>query len=117
MVCALFLAGHSTVILDSTSITKEIRDSWKEKAKPCDLKWETVFKVFDTSAEECKSRVDPGVTGYLYAVIDRMAIRFEKVEACEGRTFEEWNTGLPPGLSAQGVVILKKKGESSGRED
>lgn len=50
MVKALFLAGHDTVILDSTNTTKLRRDDWKSK------EWVREFIEITTSKEECLER-------------------------------------------------------------
>jgi len=50
MVKALFLAGHDTVILDATNITKSRRDEWKSK------EWARQFIEIATSPEECLER-------------------------------------------------------------
>ena len=50
MVKALFIAGHDTVILDSTNTTKLRRDAWKSK------EWVREFIEITTSKEECLER-------------------------------------------------------------
>ena len=80
MVKALFLAGHSTVILDVTNNTADRRKMWLSS------KWVTRFKHIDTSKDECLKRA----TGdnEIIPVIERMAEQFEplteKEEAYEG---------------------------------
>ncbi|MHA2062921.1 MAG: AAA family ATPase [Candidatus Thorarchaeota archaeon] len=83
MVCALFLAGHETVILDSTSIKREARDSWSKMDPPVGLEWEVKFASFPLPPKECKERVVPGVNHYLADVIDRMAEEFEPLGSGE----------------------------------
>ena len=62
MVRALFLAGHSKVILDATNTTRKRRDEWQSK------EWITVFHVINTPVELCLERADP----ILIPVISRM---------------------------------------------
>jgi predicted kinase len=73
MVHALFLAGHDDVIVDATNTTRKRRDDWKSS------KWRRQYKVFDTSADECRRRAEETNRPDLIPVIDRMAAAFEPV--------------------------------------
>jgi predicted kinase len=75
MVHALFLAGHATVILDATSVTKARRDEW------LDDKWTVRYRVFDTPKETCIVRAGDGG---LVLVIERMALAWEPVSCSCG---------------------------------
>lgn len=50
MVKALFIAGHDTVIIDSTCTAKRDREWWRDNM------WEIKFKPFTTSPEICLAR-------------------------------------------------------------
>lgn len=76
MVRALFLAGHESVILDATSITRKRRDDWR------DPEWEVLFHELGTSAEECVRRAKALNDDYILPVIERMAL---EVSAARGR--------------------------------
>jgi predicted kinase len=75
MVESLFLAGHNTVILDSTMVTKARRAEW---ASPL---WRRQYQEFSTSEDECCLRA--AVTGFPEDVIHRMAREWEPVEPGE----------------------------------
>lgn len=77
MVESLFMVGHGIVILDATSITRKRRDEWQSD------KWETWFKVFDTSKEECLRRADAIGDEIIKPVIERMATAFESLDGYE----------------------------------
>jgi predicted kinase len=64
---ALFLAGHTHVILDATSVTEELRKRWVSQ------KWKTRWKNFDTSREECIRRAELTNDNVIIPVIERMA--------------------------------------------
>lgn len=90
MIRSMFLAGHSTVILDATSIERRRRDErqcrTRDDTQPV---WATVFVVFDTSAEVCKQRALADDMPDLVDVIEMMAARFDPLEPDEtvyGRT-------------------------------
>lgn len=77
MVRSLFLAGHSTVILDATNTTKKRRDEWIDKA------WETRFQHFIAPKEVCEARsVQMGDT-YILPIIAKMAAQFEPLTPSE----------------------------------
>jgi predicted kinase len=53
MVDALFLAGHKTVIVDATAVSKRRRTPWVERfGKIADIE----FKIFNTHPDECIRR-------------------------------------------------------------
>jgi len=78
MVKSLFLAGHSSVILDETNVSRKRRDSWRS-----DL-WDMEFVTFDADAETCKKRAIETNQLDLIPVIDFMASQFEPVAEDEG---------------------------------
>ncbi len=69
MVKSLFLAGHNTVILDATNITKSRRDAWKSKD------WVRSFVVFDVSKEECLKRAQNDCE--ILPIIEKMALEHQ----------------------------------------
>jgi predicted kinase len=64
---SLFLAGHTTVIVDATNNTEKRRDFWRE-----DL-WVRRFVVMDISAECCVARAQKNNDQVILPVIERMA--------------------------------------------
>lgn len=70
MVKALFLAGHDTVILDATNITKSRRDEWKSK------EWARQFIEIATSAEECLERAVDDFD--IQPIIKKMSFDYQK---------------------------------------
>lgn len=73
MVDALFKAGHEDVIVDATNITQERRIPWIKKFKECDI----IYKVVDTSKDECIARAMKENDSVIIPIIESMA---EKVE-------------------------------------
>ena len=73
MVRALFLAGHTTVILDATNTTRKRRDEWKSS------KYKREFRVFNTSELECIKRAEKTNRPDLISIIQKMAEQFEEV--------------------------------------
>jgi predicted kinase len=69
MINALFLAGHETIILDATNVTRKRRDAFQSDD------WVTLFKLFDTDKEICLERAQNNPE--LIPVIERMAENFE----------------------------------------
>jgi predicted kinase len=67
MVRALFLAGHSVVIVDATNVSRKRRDEWKSS------KWDTRFHVLETSMQTCLQRAADTGRPDLIPVIERMA--------------------------------------------
>ena len=79
MVRALFNAGHDTVIMDATNITRKQRDQWDS------TEWETVFHHVDTNQTICESRALHDQMPDLIDVIRRMSEEFEPLEDDEVR--------------------------------
>jgi predicted kinase len=77
MTRALFGAGHKTVILDATNMSRKRRDEWQSK------EWGTFFKLFCESALTCKERATATGREDLIPVIDRMAGESEPLGADE----------------------------------
>ena len=75
MVRSLFLAGHSTVILDATNTTAKRRDEWKSKD------WALFFKHIQTPPEICIARAKAEKDDEILPVIDRMAGQWEPLTA------------------------------------
>lgn len=71
MVTALFLAGHSVVILDATNTTIKRRDEWQSK------EWAVAFKHINTSEYECQKRAELTTDTDIMPVIQRMAAQFQ----------------------------------------
>lgn len=72
MVESLFIAGHDTVILDATNISRENRAEWGFTSKWCaHIHW------IKTDKEECIKRAKKGDREDLIPIIERMAIDFE----------------------------------------
>ena len=80
MVAALFHAGHTTIILDSTNVDKKLRDEWLAY---CD---EIEYIYVNTMISVCKQRaIDTGQSDLelknkiqkLFDVIDRMLEKLE----------------------------------------
>lgn len=80
MVRALFLAGHETVILDATNISRKRREEWKSSA------WKTVFHEMGTTLEECVRRA--GTDAEIVPIIWRMRDEYEQLGPDEIRDFE-----------------------------
>ncbi len=73
MVRALFISGHTTVILDATNTTRKRRDEWKSKS------WVRRYQVFDTGKDECIRRAEASDKPYLVPVIEKMSEELEAV--------------------------------------
>ncbi len=73
MVRALFLAGHTQVILDATNTTAKRRQAWHAP------EWDVVYAVVLTSAEECIRRAREAGDEEIVPVIERMAAEYEPV--------------------------------------
>lgn len=71
MVRALFLAGHETVILDATNITKRRRDAWVSPD------WSLAFAPIPTSERVCLKRAKEEGDTYIIPIIKKMAKEFE----------------------------------------
>ena len=74
MVKALFNAGHETVIMDATNLTRKQRDQWQSE------EWETVFHHVDTDQAICESRALHDQMPDLIDVIRRMVDEFEPLD-------------------------------------
>lgn len=84
MIRSLFLAGHSAIILDATSINRRHRDERRCRTQDnTQPRWATKFTVFDTSPEVCKQRALATDMPDLVDVIDRMAARFDPLGSDE----------------------------------
>jgi len=81
MVKALFFAGHTKVILDTTAITKKRRDEWIND------KWIRRFHVFPTPQSDCIERARTTNQEYLIPIIEVMAEQYETVSSAE---YAEW---------------------------
>lgn len=79
MVRALFQAGHDTVVLDATNITRSRRDEWASQD------WDVRFKEVDTPVEECIRRADEARDHEMVGVIISMAERYEALADDEPR--------------------------------
>jgi predicted kinase len=71
MVRALFLAGHTRIILDATNTTKRRRDEWRSS------QWELRYVPVPTSEATCIERAVAANNFVLKGVIERMARSFE----------------------------------------
>lgn len=71
MVRALFLAGHSRVILDATNTTEKRRAEWDSP------EWAVRFMEFHTPVEVCIQRAHDTGRPELVPVIERMAAQYE----------------------------------------
>ncbi len=83
MVRALFLAGHSKVILDATNITQKRRDEW------LDDRWSTQYHIIDTPVLECIARATGEGDMSIIPVIERMAASYEPLADDRCSNFEQ----------------------------
>lgn len=79
MVRALFGAGHDTVILDATNVTRKRRDEWRSG------EWGLFFKHIPTEPVVCLHRAIEEKDDEIVDVIHRMAKEFEPLAADEQR--------------------------------
>ena len=90
MIRSMFLAGHSTIVLDATSIERRNRNERQCRTQDdTQPRWRTEFIVFDTSAEVCKQRALATDMPDLVDVIEMMAARLDPLgpgETVYGRT-------------------------------
>lgn len=77
MIMALFHAGHDTVILDSTNLTKSRRKEWKSEL------WLCKYIEFLTSKEECIERAIKNGQQDLIEVIERLSNEREPITELE----------------------------------
>ena len=68
MVRALFLAGHSKVIVDATNVSEKRREQWRSDS------WTTSWKIIDTTAETCIERAKLESDDEIVPVIERMSL-------------------------------------------
>jgi predicted kinase len=71
MVRALFLAGHSKVVLDATNSTAKRRDEWKDDM------WQRRYVVCDVTKVACMARAEQNDDSYILPIIERMAGQLE----------------------------------------
>lgn len=71
MIRALFGAGHDTVVLDATNVTRARRNQWRS------ADWDLCMVWVDVDAETCKARAREDGQDYLIPVIDRMALSMQ----------------------------------------
>lgn len=77
MVRSLFAAGHQTVILDATNVTRKRRADWLS------TEWETCYRVFKPPIETLKERAADTGREDLIPVIDRMVSQWEDLDESE----------------------------------
>lgn len=73
MVRALFLAGHDTVIIDATNITKNRRAYWYNGGD-----WETEFFIIGTAKNECIKRAEKEDDQEIIPIIEGMYLGWER---------------------------------------
>lgn len=102
MVRSLFLAGHTKVILDATNTLIYRRELWNDEA------WDVVYKVFDTTPEECIRRSRALNDEYIVPVILKMASEFEPLDPSlpryDIRTLEADAQRYPPSVPSLAMV-------------
>lgn len=81
MVRALFLAGHESVILDATNLTRKRRDDWRDPA------WTLLFYELETPPDECIRRALALNDAYILPVIERMSLECQPLDPDEPRLF------------------------------
>jgi len=77
MVRSLFAAGHPTVILDATNVTRKRREEWLS------TEWETHYRVFKPPVETLRERAETTGREDLLPVIDRMIGQWEDLDESE----------------------------------
>ncbi len=77
MVRALFIAGHDTVILDSTNNTVHRRTEWKSKS------WKRGYEIFFTPKDICLERAVATDQEHLVPVIEKMASEHESLDKAD----------------------------------
>ena len=86
MVRVLFLAGHKTVILDSTAGTRQQRDFFMPSP---DVPWRRYVKIVPTNPQACILRALGGPYPELEGVIEFMADNWEPIQP-EERIIHDW---------------------------
>lgn len=89
MIRSLFLAGHNTVILDATNITRERRDKFKSK------KWIRWMYELSTDNETCCQRAIMNGKDFLLPIINDMDIKREAITTDELLPNERWYLQYP----------------------
>lgn len=84
MVESLFLAGHNTVILDATNLTRKRREEWISDS------WIRVFYIVKTSKDICIERAKNGNRYDLVSVIEKMHESYEPITEEEFMSEEEF---------------------------
>ena len=67
MVRALFLAGHSKVIVDATNVSEKRREQWRSNS------WKTSWKIIDATSDICIERAKLANDDEIIPVIERMS--------------------------------------------
>jgi hypothetical protein len=83
MVRALFLAGHKTVVLDSTSCTRKQRDQFRSDEM---VMWDCEYIEIDTPPAMCVARAELTYPE-LIPIISYMADNWEAIEDDEGPVY------------------------------
>jgi predicted kinase len=83
MVRALFLAGHKTVVLDSTSCSRKQRDQFRSDEM---VMWDCQYIQIDTPPDTCKERAEL-THPELVPIIDHMVKNWEDIEDDEGPVY------------------------------
>lgn len=78
MVRSLFRAGHGTVVLDATNISRARRDLWRH-----DSEWVRNFVVLLTPSSECIKRANTSDRLDLVSVINTMLDQFDEPNAAD----------------------------------
>jgi len=95
MVKALFLAGHTRVIVDGCHVKRKYRDEWKQPEQQLfvEFEWQTWFKHIDTDQQTCLYRAEQECDPEIMPIIDKMAGEFEPLEADETPLVEFLGSG------------------------
>lgn len=83
MARSLFLAGHQTVVIDATHVTRARRDEWRDALRGMVDEVQVCF--IDTPAEECIRRARAAGDEEIVPVIERMAAALERPDDDEIR--------------------------------
>jgi len=75
MIKSLFLAGHSTVVLDATSVTRKSRKKWEKIGEK--ERFTVKYIVFNTPVPICEQRAQEGNREDLISVIQRMFRQYQ----------------------------------------